>query len=485
MRFPVTRRWRTWAIRGSVLTALQIGGCAVGPDFAPPAPPPVERYTPQKAESPGAGQRFREGAEIPARWWTVFASPRLDELIDEAIAASPTLEAAEAAIRAADFNAAAAAGAWFPQLALNSGSTYNLSSGDATNSTLLQTPFSYFTKQVQVSYTLDVWGATRRQVESLGAQRESLVYLKQAAQMMLAANIARAAIEEAMLRDEIAATRRIVALEEERLGLLERQLAYGAIASPEVLSQQTALTQALQTLPGLESRLAQQRNRLTALAGRYPSREIEATFELSRLALPRDLPVSLPSQLVKQRPDIKTAEANIHSASALVGVAVAARLPNVTLTAVGGTSAFQLAQLFAPGTGFYTLAGAVTQPAFDGFALLDKQRAAEALLQQAEAQYREVALKAFENVADSLRALQSDAHAVASARAAEATSKLYLDKVRFRLKQGDVSQLVVVDAQRAVLNATKTRIEAEAQRLADSVALFVALGGGWGQKEDQ
>ena len=268
------------------------------------------------------------------------------------------------------------------------------------------------------------------------------------------------------------------------MALLQRQLAYGAVAGTDILSQQTALAQARQSLPPLESRLAQQRNLLTALAGRYPSQEVDETFALAQFALPRDLPLSLPSRLVAQRPDIKGAEANLHSASALIGVAVAARLPNVTLSANGATSAFSLAQLFQPGTFGYALAGNVAQTAFDGMTLYNKQKAAEASFDQAKAQYRDAVVKAFQNVADALRALQSDARAVKEARVAEATAKKYLDHVRLQLKFGGVSQLAVVDAQRSYLGAANSRVLAEAQRLTDTVALFVALGGGWGTREE-
>ncbi len=458
---------------------LALSSCAVGPDFETPPPPPVERFTPEKTASPGNGQRFHEGTEVSTRWWTAFGSQRLDDLMEEAIAHNPTLDAAEASIRAAEFNALAATGAFFPQVGLNSNSSYNLTSSESTTSTLTQTPFSYFTKQVTIAYTADISGANLRTVESLDAQTENQAYQKQAAYLMLTANVAKAAIEEASLRARIASTRRVVDLEEERLALLRRQQAFGAVSGADILSQQAALAQARETLPGLETSLALQRNLLTALVGRYPSQEIDETFQLSQLTLPHDLPVSLPSQLVGQRPDIKAAEANVHSASALIGVAVAARLPNVTLSANGGTSAIKLAQLFTPGTGFYTFAGNITQPVFDGLTLYNKQKAAEAALQQSEAQYRDTVINAFKNVADALRALQGDARAVASARAAETASNRYLGKIRRQLSFGGVSQLAVVDAQRAYLNSANIRIEAETQRFADTVALFVALGGGW------
>jgi NodT family efflux transporter outer membrane factor (OMF) lipoprotein len=459
--------------------AAALSACAVGPDFETPAPPDVARFTPEKTTSPGNGQRFNEGASVPARWWTAFGSTELDALIQEALDRNPTLEAADAAIRIAQYNADAATGVFFPQVVLNSNSSYQIYSSDATTSTVTQSAYSFFSKQVQISYTPDIWGGNRRTLEGLEAQRDMQGFQKEAAFLTLAADVAKAAIEEASLRAQIAATRRIIDLEQERLTLLERQLAYGAVAGTDILLQQSALAQARQTLPDFERRLAAQRNLLTALAGRYPSQEVGETFDLAHIALPRELPVSLPAGVVAQRPDIKAAEASVHSASAQVGVAVAARLPNVTLTANGGTSAFQLAQLFTPGTGFYALAGNIAQTAFDGMTLLNKQKAAEAGLEQAEAQYRDTVIKAFRNVADTLRALQSDARAVKEARVAEGAAKKYLDKIRSQLKFGGVSQLAVVDAQRTLLNASITRVQAEAQRLTDTVALFVALGGGW------
>jgi NodT family efflux transporter outer membrane factor (OMF) lipoprotein len=466
------------------VVGVALSSCAVGPDFETPPAPPVEHFFPEKAASPGNGQYFVEDAEVPARWWTAFHSRNLDHLIDEAIAHNPSLDAADAAIRVAEANRDAVSGGFFPQISLNSNSAYNFPSGDSTSSTVTQTAFSYFTKQVQVGYVPDIWGANRRMVESLDAQRESQVHQRQAAYTLLAANVVKAAIEEASLRAQIIATQRIIELEEERIALLNRQHAYGAVAGTDIDLQQAELARARQALPALESRRARQRNLLTTLAGRYPSEEIGETFELSRLAAPRDLPVILPAQLVAQRPDIKAAEANVHSASAQIGVAVAARLPNIVLTANGGSSAFQLAQLFVPGTWSYNMLGNVAQPVFDGMKLLNQQRAAEAGLDEARAQYSNVVLKAFQDVADTLRALQSDAKAVALSRAAESSSRKYLEKIRAQHSYGGASQLAVVDAQRTYLNSSIARIQAEAQRLADTIALFVALGGGWKKGDD-
>ena len=469
---------------GSVLAlSMLCSACAVGPDFVAPPPPEVEQYTPGKTASPGNGQRFVEGSDVPERWWTAFRSESLDQVIDEAIERNPTLQAAEAAIQAAGYTTDAAIGGFFPQVVLGSNSSYNYTSGNSTTSTVTQSAFSFFTKSVQINYTLDVWGANWRRVEGLEAQHQAQIYQKQAAYNLLAARVAQAAIEEASVRGQIVATRRVITLGEARLGLLERELAYGKIPGNEVLAERAALAQTRQSLPALERRLAQQRNLLTALAGRYPSAEVEEIFALSHFSLPRDLPLSLPSQLVAQRPDIKGAEANLHSASAQIGVAVAARLPQITLSGNASTSAFALAQLFHPGTYAYLLAGNVAQTAFDGMTLYNNQKAAEASFRQAEAQYRDVAIKAFQEVADTLRALQTDARAVASSREAEAMSRRYFVTVRTRRRLGDASELVVIDAERSYLAAAVARIEAEAQRLSDTVALFVALGGGWRKEE--
>ena len=459
--------------------AVALSSCAVGPDFETPAPPPAERFTREPTASPGDGQRFHEGVEVSERWWREFRSPRLNDLIDDALQRNTTIEAAVAAMAVAHYNAEAGVGALFPLVGLASNSSYNLYSGNATNSTVTQTPFSYYNKQVQISYTLDVWGGARRNIESLDAQAENAAFLMAAAQVMIAANVAKAAIEEASLRAQIAATRMVIGLEAERLALLQLQFAKGAVSSIDLLSQETALAQARQRLPVLERLLAQQRDLLTALAGRLPQDEVEETFALSQFSLPRDLPLSLPAQLVGQRPDIRAAEANLHSASAQVGVAIAARLPNIQLSPAGQTGAFYIPELFHPGTFGYQLAGNIAQTAFDGFTLQNKQKAAEAGLDQAKAQYRDTVVKAFQNVADSLRALQFDARAVAAARAAEGSAKRYLERVRLQQKFGGVSQLVVVDAQRSYLNAALARVQVEAQRLSNTVALYAALGGGW------
>ncbi|MBV8920967.1 efflux transporter outer membrane subunit [Bradyrhizobium sp.] len=472
--------------------ALAVSGC-VGPNFEPPAAPPVAGFLPgKKLLQPEAGsggpriasQHFITGADVSARWWAAFRSPPLNNLVRDAVNHNPNLQSAEAAIKVANFNALAQRGLWAPQVTGNSTSSQILQSNAGTVfggdlGAVPQTHFSLVTHQLTVSFVPDVWGANFRAVENLDAVTEQQLFQLEAAYLTLTSNVVTAAIQEASFRGQIAATERIIAIERRLLGILQRQHESGQVAKADVLAQEAALAAAEQLLPPLQKQLALQRDLLTALAGRLSADEITQKFELARLKLPANLPVSLPSKLVDQRPDVRAAEAAMHSASALVGVAIAARLPNFQLSANGGTSGYNFAQSFAPGTGFYTLAASVTAPIFDGFTLYNKQKAAEAALEQAEAQYRTTVITAFQNVADALRGLQADAHAVKAAVHAEETAKASLDIVEKQLNEGQVNQLAVLNAQQTYLTASVIRVQTEANRLADTAALFMALGGGW------
>ena len=302
-----------------------------------------------------------------------------------------------------------------------------------------------------------------------------------AAYLALTSNVVTAAIQEASLRGQIAATKRIIGIERDLLDILKRQFSFGQAAQADVLAQDAALAQSEELLPPLEKQLAQQRDLLTSLAGQLSVDEIVQKFDLAHLKLPSNLPVSLPSRLVDQRPDVRAAEANMHTASAQVGVAIAARLPEYrSLSQWRDQRAYNLAQSFAAGTGFYTTR-ARPQPRliFDGFTLYNKQKAAEAALDQAEAQYRATVITAFQNVADALRALQSDTRAVQAAVRAEVAAKASLDIVEKQLNAGQVNQLAVLNAQQTYLTAAVVRVQTDANRLSDTAALFMALGGGW------
>ncbi|MDA8230464.1 MAG: efflux transporter outer membrane subunit [Magnetospirillum sp.] len=466
-----------------------LAGCAVGPDFERPAAPKAKGYTAESQSAPtaaadvagGKAQRFVEGKDIPAEWWTLFHSQALNTLIEQALKANPGIEAAQAALRMARENVYAQEGAYFPAVSAGAGASREKdATGTLTPVTNSGSPiYNLYTGQVAVSYTPDVFGGNRRQVESLAAQEESQRFQLEATRLTLSSNVAAAAVQEASLRGQIAATEKIVAIETELLDVLRRQYALGQIAGADVVAQEAALAQAEQTLPPLRKQLALQRDALAALCGRLPSDEPSQHFELASLQLPQDLPLSLPSKLVEQRPDVRAAEANLHSASAQIGVAIANRLPNIALTADIGTTASEIGQTFFPGNGFWGIAAGLTQPVFQGGTLLHRQRAAEAAFDQAAAQYRGAVIAAFQNVADTLRALRSDADTLKAALATQRAASESLDIARRQLELGQVGYLSVLNAQQTELQAEIALVQAQAGRFADTTALFQALGGGW------
>jgi len=485
----VSARPRTALLAAVVITIAMIAsGCAAGPDYRRPDAPLVERYTPQAlpaqtAEAGGKGgetQRFVRDMDIPGQWWTLFHSQPLDDLIVQALKANPDVEGAQAALKGAWENVYAQQGAYSPGVDANINPTRQkisntVASPLANNSNI----FSLHTAQVSVAYTPDLFGGNRRQVESLKAQADWQRFQLEATYLTLTSNVVATAVGEAAIRGQIAATKRIIEIQTQTLELMQRQYALGQVAVADVAAQEVALAQSQAMLPPLEKQLAQQRDSLARLVGRFPSETITETFELQSLQLPQELPVSLPAKLVAQRPDIRAAEEQLHSASAEIGVNVANRLPNITLSANMGYTAASIGQLFAPGNGFWTLAGNLAQPIFQGGTLLHRQRAAEAAYDQAEAQYRSTVLTAFQNVADTLHAIQFDADALKAAVAAERAAAKSLSIVRSQLELGDVSPLTLLNAEQAYQQAAINLVQALANRYADTAALFQALGGGW------
>ncbi|MBV9456159.1 MAG: efflux transporter outer membrane subunit [Bradyrhizobium sp.] len=475
-------------LAAAALLLLILSGC-VGPNFVPPPAPDVDGYLPGKLASPNpgrggprvAGQHFVSGEEVSARWWAAFRSEPLNDLIRQAVEHNPSLQSAEAAIRVANYNALAQRGLWFPQVGAEYAPSLQQISGASASGPGGQSPavFTLHTAQLNISYVPDVWGGNARAVENLDAVTEQNLFQLEAAYLTLTSNVVTAAIQEASLRGQIQATERVIGIERHSLDILKRQQQLGSAAQADVLAQEAALAAAEELLPPLQKQLGQQRDLLTALAGQLSADEIMQKFDLAHLKLPANLPISLPSKLVDQRPDVRAAEANMHSASALIGVAIAARLPNFTISGNAGATAFNIADLFTPGTNFYFIGAVVTQPIFDGFTLYYKQKAAEAALDQAEAQYRSTVITAFQNVADALRALQADARAMKAAVHAEGTAKASLDIVQKQLQEGQINQLQLLNAQQTYLNAVVVRVQTEATRFADTAALFMALGGGW------
>ena len=477
----------------AAIATLLLSGCAVGPDFVPPAAPDVHGYTPgplaprtATADTPGGqAQRFVRNLDLPGQWWTLFHSKGLNALVERALAANPDLQAAQAALRVARENVRAQQGALLPSVDATFSALRNLPpiGGPIDNDTVAPT-FNLFTTQLNVSYTPDVFGGTRRSIEALVAQEEQQRFLLEATYLTLTSNLAGAAVQEASLRGQIAATERIIKIERELLDLLRNQRTAGQIAESDVVVQEAALAQVEQTLPPLQKQLAQQRDLLAALAGGFPSDRLSARFELAILRLPRDLPVSLPAKLVEQRPDVRAAQANLHAAGALIGVAIANRLPNITLTAAAGSTAPAIDQLFASGSEFWAITGTVTQPIFHGGTLFHRELAAKATFDQAKAQYRSTVITAFQNVADALHAIHSDAVALQKAVASEHAAGRSLDIARRRMELGDINYLGLFIAQQTYQQAVLALALAKAARYADTVALFQALGGGWWNRAD-
>ena len=474
------------------LVACTLDACTLGPNFLSPDAPKTDRYLAEDQPLSlvsagirgGEAQRIVQSMDIPGQWWAVFQSAPLNSLIEHALSANPDIHAANASLRAAQFTARAQRATLFPTVQAGVSATQNqvsniLSPPTASGDYI----YSLFTVGFTISYTLDLFGANRRAIESLEALAEAQCFQLEAAYLSLASNVVAAAIQEAALREQIEATRRIVAAQRETLDILRKQEGLGAITGADVAGQEAALAQAETTLPPLEKALAQQRNLLATLQGHLPSTRVAERFELTDLKLPQDLPLSLPSRLVEQRPDIRAAEANLHAASAQVGVATANQFPQITLSAGISPSSIVFDQLLVPGQTGSVAGASILQTVLDGGALAAKKRAAQAALEQADAQYRSTVLTAFRNVADTLRALEYDAIALQAAVNAERAAATSFNIARRRLDLGDTTYVVVLIAELTYKQAQLNRVQAQASRLTDTAALFQALGGGWWNRD--
>jgi NodT family efflux transporter outer membrane factor (OMF) lipoprotein len=464
-------------------------GCAVGPDFHRPATQGTDAYTrgPLPAQTSaadaaaGAAQTLAAGADIPGQWWQAFHSDRLDRLVKEALRANPGVQAAQAALRQANELAAAQQGFFYPTVQGSfAASRQRNPVGTLAPSLNSGVPvFNLYTTQLSVGYAPDLFGANRRQVESLLAQAEYQRFELEATDITLCSNVVASAVQEAALRAQIAATERVLSIETEQLQIMQRELELGAIAESDVAAQEALLAQTAAQLPPLRKQLALQRDQLTALLGRPPAQEPDETFDLQDLQLPADVPVSLPSRLVEQRPDVRAAEAQLHAASANVGVAIAAMLPQISLIAGAGGTAVDLSSMFSPADRFWSVGANLSQTLFAGGTLYHRKKAAVEALDQAGAQYRMAVLTAFQNVADSLHALVFDADALKADVDAERAAERALNFARTANELGSTSYLTLLTAEQAYQLAVINRVQAQANRLADTAALFQALGGGW------
>lgn len=464
-----------------------LAACAVGPDFKKPAAPDISDYTAEPLSATagtdlpgGQVQHFAKGSDISADWWTLFHSAPLNALIDTSLNNNHDLKAAQAALSAARENVLAQRGVYYPSVAAGFSASRQRQSGQiapALNSNTFL--YNLFTPQVSVSYVPDVFGLNRRTVESLRAQAEGVRYQMIAVYTTLTANVVVTAIQEGSLQMQIDATRQLIDSNANTLKILKYQFGKGYAGGLDVAAQETQLAQVTATLPPLIKQMAQLRDQMAVLTGRFPNQAPAENFDLSSLQLPETIPVSLPSTLVAQRPDVLQAEANLHDASAKIGIARANRLPNIVLFANAGSSAAALNQLFTTGTGFWGLGTDVTAPIFQGGALLHQERAAKAAYTQAAEQYRSTVLTAFQNVADTLTALEQDAEAVKAAAAAADAAKVSLDLAQHQWHAGYSGYIALLSAEQTDQQSRINLVQAQANRYADTAALFQALGGGW------
>ncbi len=487
----------TRSVRGlslALLAAAAVVACAVGPDFHAPAPPATTHYTraPQPAATvaapgpSGTAQTFSSERDIPADWWTLYHSSALDELVRQALADSPTVQAARATLlTSVETWKANRGGLLLPSFDAQGQAAREREPGAVVGEP--QVPafiFNLFDASVGVSYRLDLFGASRRQIEALRAQADYQRWEFEAARITLTANVITTAVSIASLHAQIAALADIIASERDQLKVVQRQFDAGAASRSDVLAQQTQVADNEAQLPGLEKQLAQAQHRLAVLVGRTPDDATIPDFTLDQLTLPAELPLTVPAKLVRQRPDVQAAEALLHVSTAQLGVATANMYPQLNLTGSIGSETIQASDLFKTGSAAWNIGGSLTQPLFHGGELLGLKRAARADLDRATAEYREAVLAALQDVADTLRALEADARTLQADLITETDAQDTLKMTQLQYKVGGVSYLTLLNAERVYLEARQSRVQAEAARYADTAALFQALGGGWWNRQD-
>ena len=484
----MSARRGVWFAAAAILSS----GCTVGPDFHDPAPPATDRFTEEPAPAEtvsaattgGAAQRLVDGRDIPAEWWTVFHAPGISALVTRALKANPDVAAAQATLREARENTRAEQGSLFPSLTANASAERQRQSLAAQGFGSGSETYSVLSGQINLSYTLDVFGGIQRQVEQLGATADYDRFELEATDLSLAANVVMGAITEASLQKQIHVTNDIIRTYASALNLTQRRFQLGGVSQVDVLQQKALLNTQVATLPGLQKQLQQERNQLAIYVGGRPSDYAGPTLDLSTLTLPADLPVSLPSQLVQQRPDIKAYGALLHAATANVGVATANMLPQLSLTASYGREGSGLADMFTPAGIVWSVAGALAQPIFEGGTLLARKRSAEAATDVAAAQYSSTVNTAFQAVANALVAIQRDAETLRASLVAQETAAASLAVAQTQFRAGGGTYLNVLTAEETDQSTRLTLVTAQAARFIDTVALFQALGGGWWNRTD-
>jgi NodT family efflux transporter outer membrane factor (OMF) lipoprotein len=479
------------AVALAISLGFSLAGCAVGPDFAQPAAPNVNGYSAGRLAatgaadvSGGASQRFATGADVSGVWWRTLRSKRIDAFVSEAIENHPNLAAAQAALRQAREVAAADTSALFPSATGNASVTREHVSAAESGTGSAQL-FTLYNTAVPVSFTPDLFGGKSRGIEADLAGADYQRFQLEATYLTLTSNLVTAAINDASYAAQIGVTQEQIDGQRQLVSLLEQRFGLGAVSDADVQLQKAQLAQTLATLPPLQKARAQGRNQLMAYLGRLPSQDKGESVRLEALQLPRNLPVTVPSLLVRQRPDIRAAEGQMHQASANVGVATANMLPSLTLSASGGSQALTLSTLFGPQTTAWSVAASVAGPIFDAGSLFHTKESKVAALEQTSAQYRSTVITAFQNVADSLRAIQFDAALLKAQVEAENAAAEGLKLTQAQFRAGSTTLLTVISAEQTLLTARTNRVKAQASRYADTVALYQSLGGGWWNRVDE
>jgi len=454
-----------------LLASFALSACAVGPDFNQPETPKTKSYSSKDIRFEGK-DRFINDGDIPAAWWELFKSASLNHVIDRAIKANPTLGAAKASLLVAKEKANAGYGGFFPSISGNVGA-------NRSKLTTSSNPYTLYNATVNVSYSLDVFGGIRRSVESLNAKTEASRFELEAAYLTLTSNVVTSAIQEASLRAQIKATKKIISMQEKQLKIMKAKLDVGAIAKQEYLAQKTVVAMSKTSLPALENSFYKTRTLLSVLMGQLPSKKIGVEFTLDSFNLPKKVPLSLPSKLVKQRPDVRASLARLHDASAQIGIAKAAMLPQFPLTGNYGISVTKLADMFSPTTALWGIGAGLVQPIFQGGSLLHQKRATQSGFDVASSLYRHTVLSAFKDVADALTSLESNDRSFKAELNAKLSAQESFKLASEQYNVGAISYSDLLNAQISYQKAEIGLIKAKANRLLGTATLLQALGGGW------
>ncbi|HQS84108.1 MAG: hypothetical protein B7Y25_04080 [Alphaproteobacteria bacterium 16-39-46] len=483
---------RFWSYGVGVFFPILLTACMVGPDYERPAPPEVTTYVKDLPESTqttqkkgGVEQRFDFGEKLKHDWWVLFKSLRLNSLIEKALAQSPTLESAQAALRQAQESVSVFSGNnFYPSVDLGL-SVERQKSSNASLGITGSTTFNLLNPSVNVSYTFDFFGGQQRQIEALMAGVDYQRFLWEGAHLTLVSTLITTLIQEASLWEQINVTQKMINIQIQILEIVRSQFKIGAAAETDVLAQETLLAQTQALLPPLEKQLYYVSHAVSLLVGEFPEETQRSPFTFEEFELPQNLPIHLPSSLVRMRPDIKASEALLQAANANIGVAEANFFPSLTLTGTAGTMALSTHDVMANSATVWSIGSSLLQPLFRGGAISAEKRAMEAAYDQAFANYRQTVLMALKNVADALRSIVLDAKKFQLQNYTQEKALKTLTISQDQFKAGGIPYLSVLNAEIQYLQALLNAIAASALRFTDTVALFQAVGGGWGESAAQ